>query len=167
MKKFLKYYILILCCIIGVILFSGCSGSIPNDEKIKTDLNSTEFINAAKLYDNDSTKMLPVTEVAIIETQKENKNCRLTCNVIQENEHYKKETQLVISYIKSDDWYMDTYNEIDTSITPVSGVPDEILTAYAKGQLGYRNSTECLSVECLDITHSFNQDELVDNVTIN
>lgn len=94
MKKFLKYYILILCCIIGVILFSGCSGSIPNDEKIKTDLNSTEFINAAKLYDNDSTKMLPVTEVAIIETQKENKNCRLTCNVIQENEHYKKETQI-------------------------------------------------------------------------
>lgn len=161
MKKLLKYYILILCCIIGVILFSGCSGSIPNDEKIKTDLNSTEFINVAKLYDNDSTKVLPVTEVAIIETQKENKNCRFTCNVIQENEHYKKETQLVISYIKSDDWYLDTYNEISATVVPVSGVPDVIIEKQAS--MRFYNST---TWEFTNITHNFNADKLTDNISV-
>ena len=128
---------LILSCIIFTVWLSGCSAGTPNSNKIMSDLNATDFINAAELYGNDETKTIPVTSVSVIDKKKENKNCRITCTVIQEDDCYKKESQLMISYNKLDDWFMDTYNATNVSVMPIAGVPEEVI----------KNSYEAVSLE--------------------
>ena len=59
---------LILCCFVITTLLSGCSAGTPNENKIMSDLNATEFVDAAELYGNDETKTIPVTSVSIIDT---------------------------------------------------------------------------------------------------
>lgn len=157
---------LILCCIILTALLSGCSAGAPNADKIMSDLNATDFINAAELYGNDETKTIPVTSVSIVDTKKENKNCRITCTVVQEDNCYKKESQLMISYNKLDDWFMDTYNATNVSVMPIAGVPDDMIrNSYEVTSLeGYNNKKAI--VECSNITHDFNSASLTDNISV-
>ena len=157
---------LIFCCFVLVTLLSGCSAGAPNADKIMSDLNSTDFINAAELYANDEAKTIPVTSVSIVDSKKENKNCRITCTVIQEDECYRKESQLMISYNKIDDWFMDTYNATNVSVIPIAGVPEDIIrNSYEVTSLeGYNNKKSV--VECSNIAHSFDSNSLTDNVSV-
>jgi len=164
MKKIIKIT-LIICCMSALLLLSGCSAGTPNENAIMSDLNATEFVNAAELYGNDNTKTIPVTSVSIIDTSKENKNCRITCTVVQEDENYKKESQLVISYNKLDEWFMDTYNATSVDVLPLSGVPDELIrNSYEVTSLaGYNNKKA--NVECTNISHNFDSTSLTDKVS--
>lgn len=165
MKNF-KLFVLMLCMGICVILFSACSAGTPNAEKIMSDLNATNFINAAEFYGNDETKTISVTNVSIINTEKNSDNCEITCTAIQEDEHYKKESQLIISYEKLDNWVMAEYNAINVAIVPISGVPDDIIkNSYQVTSLaGYRKRKA--TVECSDISHDFNLNSLTDNISV-
>lgn len=159
--------ILVLCCIVLTALLSGCSAGTPDADRIKSDLNATEFINAAELYDYDETKTIPVTEVSIIDTTKEKDYCRMNCTVVQENENYRKESQLMISYNKLDDWYMDTYNATSANVVPLAGVPDDMIrnSSYISSLAGYRDD-RLSDVECSSINHNFDSTALTDNVSV-
>ena len=165
MKNLIKLSF-IVCCISIIMLLAGCSAGAPNADKIMSDLNATDFINAAELYGNDETKTIPVTSVSILGSTKENKNCRITCTVVQEDDFYKKESQLMISYNKLDDWFMDTYNATNVSVMPIAGVPDDIIrNSYEITSLeGYNNKKAV--VECSNITHEFNAESLTDNISV-
>lgn len=154
-----------MCCIVVISVLSGCSAGTPNANKIMSDLNATEFINAADLYGNDKTKTIPVTNVSMLDTKKENKNCRITCMVVQEDENYKKESQLIISYNKIDDWFMDTYNATNVSVMPLSGVPDDIIrNSYEVN--GFKNSSnKQRQIEIVNMVHDFNSEFLTDEVS--
>lgn len=164
-RKQIKVFQLFLCCVGLTLILSGCLNRIPTVDDIKNDLNNTEFIDASELYElyDGATKTIPVTEVLITDNEKEDKKCRLTCTVIQENENYKKETQLIVLYSKLDNWVLDTYSEINTSILPVSGVPDDILNRWS--HLRYRSDNG--SIELSDITHNFDATTLTDIVSWN
>jgi len=157
---------LMLCCFILATLLSGCSAGTPSADKIMSDLNSTDFINAAELYGNDEAKTIPVTSVSIVDSKKKNKNCRITCTVVQEDDHYKKESQLMISYNKLDNWFMDTYNATNVSVIPIAGVPDDLIrNSYEVTSLeGYNNKKAV--VECSNIAHNFNSVSLTDNISV-
>ena len=161
MKNF-KLFVLMLCMGLCVILFSACSAGIPNAEKIMADLNATKFINAAELYANDETKTIPVTNVSITDTERNSDNCEITCTTTQEDEHYKKESQLIISYEKLDNWVMAEYNAINVAIAPISGVPDDII----KDSYLVTLYDEYPTVICSDISHDFNLDSLTDDISI-
>lgn len=161
--------ILFICSLLifTIFMITGCSSSKPNDSKIMKDLNETSFINVAKLYDNDDSKTIPVTAVSIVDVNKENKNCVITCNVVQENSDYKKESQLVISYNKLDDWYMDTYNVTNVVVTPLSGVPDDVVrSSYEMTSLAGYDDEPVATVDCTGISHNFDEASLTDTTFV-
>lgn len=156
---------LVICCMTCIFILTGCSNGTPNAEKIKSDLNASEFVNASDLY-NGETRMIPVTAVYVDDIYKGENRCQINCDVIQEDENYIKETKLVLIYSNINGWVLDAYNSVNVSVMPISGVPDEVLTNYAASMYGgYGENPKC-TVECVDITHEFEPSSLTDNTTV-
>ncbi len=143
---------------ISICMLSGCSISMPTADDIKNDLNNTEFIDVSELYrlNDGEKKTMPIIEVSITNSEKKDEICNFTCTVIQENENYKKESQVIISYYKQEDWIFNTFNEISTSISPIAGVPVEILKRYS-----------VFGTELSNIVHNFDDSALTDRVSWN
>ena len=161
-----KLFCILTFLILSIVVLSSCSAGTPNAEKIKNDLNATEFVKAENLYGNDEDKVISVTDVKIINSKKEHDSCRITCAVVQQDKNYKKESQLVISYNKLDKWFLDTYNATSVVVMPLSGVPDEMIrNSYEVTSLaGYDDNKA--TVECTNISHDFNSSSLTDKISV-
>ena len=72
-----KLFCILTFLILSIVVLSSCSAGTPNAEKIKNDLNATEFVKAENLYGNDEDKVISVTDVKIINSKKEHDSCRI------------------------------------------------------------------------------------------
>lgn len=161
-QRIKRYVTIFLCTLIGTVI-TGCSSGTPTANRIKDDLNLSEFVDASELYNNENGNILPVTDITVYKTTRENTYCAIDCHIIQEDENYRKESDAVVEYNQYDGWELIDCNMSNVKVAPIAPMPDYLVDAYAHNAYeknGIKN------IELSNITHNFNQSEETDNITM-